>query len=349
MQATAVTATQVGSGSILRPFVLRTRVMSDYLETVEQLYADAAVTVQPKLCCTQTPPWQLPGLTVPQAMLDKNYGCGTTVHPRDLAGIDRVLYVGVGAGLEALQLAYFVRKPGGVVAVDKVDAMLSTARELIGAAARANTWLDPSMIELRRGDALDLPVPDTSIDLAAQNCLFNIFTREHLGRALREMHRVLKPHGKLSISDPVATRPMPAHLAGDARLRAECLSGALPLDEYLAAIVAAGFGTIEVRARKPYRVLDRARYQLDEHLLLESVEVVAIKDPIPADGPCIFTGKTAIYVGAEEAFDDRKGHVLQRDLPLGVCDKTAAALARLERDDLVITNSTWHYDGNGCC
>ena len=324
-------------------------IMSDYRETVEQLYAEAAVTAQPKLCCTQTPPWRLPGLTVPQAMLDKNYGCGTTVHPRDLAGIDRVLYVGVGAGLEALQLAYFVRKPGGVIAVDKVDAMLATAKELIGEAERANDWLKPGMIEVKRGDALDLPVPDASVDVAAQNCLFNIFTKEHLGKALREMHRVLKPHGKLSVSDPVSTRPMPKHLADDPRLRAECLSGALPIEEYLAAMVEAGFGTIEVRARKPYRVLDRKRYGLEQHLLLESVEVVAIKDPIPADGPCIFTGKTAIYVGDEDAFDDGKGHVLQRDLPLGVCDKTANALGRMERDDLVITGSTWHYDGNGCC
>jgi SAM-dependent methyltransferase len=323
--------------------------VSDYREAVEELYAEAAVTTQSALCCTQTSPWRLPGLHVPRAMLEKNCGCGTTVHPRDLAGIDRVLYVGVGAGLEALQLAYFVRKPGGVIAVDKVEATLATARTLIAEAERANHWLAPGTIEVRRGDALDLPVPDASVDVAAQNCLFNICTREHLGRALREMHRVLKPHGRLSVSDPVSTRVIPEHLAADPRLRAMCLSGALPLDEYLAAMVDAGFGTIEVRARRPFRVLDRKRYGLAEHLLLESVEVVAFKDPIAVDGPCIFSGKTAIYVGADEVLDDGKGHVLQRDLPLGVCDKTAAALERLERDDLVITPSTWHYDGSGCC
>src|SRR6185503_2716655 len=99
--------------------------------------------------------------------------------------------------------------------------------------------------------------------------------------ALSEMYRVLKPRGRLSLSDPIATRPIPAHLAADPRLRAECLSGALTYEEYLAAIVRAGFGTVEIRARVPYRVLDRQRYGLDKHLLLESVEVVAIKDPIP--------------------------------------------------------------------
>jgi len=322
---------------------------SDYRDTVEQLYAAAAVEPQPALCCTQTPVWKLPGLQVPRAMLERNYGCGTTVHPRELADAERVLYVGVGAGMEALQMSYFVRRPGGVLAIDKVDAMLETAAELLRQAAAENPWFEPGFIELRRGDALALPVPDETIDLAAQNCLFNIFTREHLHKALAEMHRVLRPHGKLMLSDPVSTQPIPDQLAADPRLRAECLSGALPLEEYLAALVTAGFGTIEVRARRPYRVLAKKRYGLGEHLLLESVEVVAIKDPIPADGPCIFTGRTATYLGDDSHFDDGKGHVLLRDIPCGVCDKTAAALSGLGREDLYISPSTWHYAGGGCC
>lgn len=322
--------------------------MSDYLDTVERLYAQAAVTPQPRLCCTSTSTWRLPGLNVPRAMLERNYGCGTTVHPRDLAGIERVLYVGVGSGLEALQLSYFLRRSGGVVAVDSVDAMLGTASRLLRQAAEINPWFDPSFVELRRGNALDLPIEDCTVGLAAQNCLFNIFTKEHLSRALCEMHRVLTPRGKLSLSDPVATRPIPLSLANDARLRAECLSPGT-LEAYLTAIVDAGFGTIEVRGRRPYRVLDKRRYELDAHLLLESVEIVAVKDPVPDDGPCIFTGRTATYVGGDEQFDDGRGHVLMRELPVGICDKTAANLARLDRDDLVITASTWHYSGDGCC
>lgn len=325
------------------------REQRDYRAAVADLYAEAAETPQPVLCCTQTPPWQLPGLTVPEQMLARNYGCGTTVHPRDLTHVDRVLYVGVGAGMEALQFAYFLRKPGGVVAVDTNDAMLETAAELLTEAGEVNPWYDPSFIDLRKGDALELPVESGSVGVAAQNCLFNIFTRQHLERALSEIHRVLEPHGKLVLSDPVASRPIPEHLADDDRLRAQCLSGALPLSEYLDALVDAGFGTIEVQARRPYRVLDAKRYDLDEHLLLESVEIVAIKDPIPDDGPCVFTGRSVIYVGEEEVLDDGKGHLLVRDLPLGVCDKTAAALSALGRSDLIITESTWHYPGDGCC
>lgn len=322
---------------------------ADYQSEVDRLYAAAAVAATPKLCCTQVPPWKLPDLTPPRDMLAKNYGCGSTVHPRELSGAQRVLYVGVGAGLEVLQIAYFVRRQGGVIAIDRVEAMLAEADRLLGLAARENPWFDRGFVELRRGDALDLPVETASVDLAAQNCLFNIFTREHLAIALGEMHRVLRKRGRLMLSDPVATAPMPAHLAGDPRLRAECLSGALPLDEYLAAVVAAGFGTIEVRARRPYRVLDRVRYGLERHLLLESVEVVAIKDPVPPDGPCIFTGRTATYVGDEDVFDDGAGHVLQRDLPMGICDKTAGKLEQLARTDLIVTPSTWHYAGDGCC
>ena len=322
---------------------------SDYRTVTEELYATAAREPQPALCCTTTPTWELPGLVVPKPMLERNYGCGTTVHPRDLGSAERVLYVGVGAGMEALQLSYFLRREGGVIAIDKVPEMLETADRLLDLAAEQNPWFQRSFVDLRPGDALALPVDSESVDVVAQNCLFNIFTPEHLGEALAEVHRVLKPGGRFVLSDPVAERAMPKRLAEDPRLRAECLSGALTLPRYLEAIVSAGFGTIEVRARRPYRVLDRKRYDLDDHILLESVEAAAIKDPIPDDGACIFTGRTAIYVGEQGHFDDGRGHVISRDLPLGVCDKTASALGGLGRDDLIITPPTWHYQGDGCC
>ena len=151
------------------------------------------------------------------------------------------------------------------------------------------------------------------------------------------------------MSDPVALRPVPRHLREDDVLRAQCLSGCLTLDEYLRKIAGAGFGSIEIRARRPYRMLDRARYRLDEDLLLESLEVCAYKVDVPADGPCVFTGRCAIYTGEEDSFDDGNGHVLARDIPLAVCDKTAGAIERLGRDDLTITGSTWHDPGGGCC
>jgi hypothetical protein len=114
-------------------------------------------------------------------------------------------------------------------------------------------------------------------------------------------------------------------------------------------LIGVGFGTVEVRAKRAYRVLSPQHYATDELIFIESVEVCAIKDPMPADGPCIFTGRTAIYYGQEEYFDDHKGHVLLQNQPLAVCDKTAGALASLGRDDIFISPSTYHYDGGGCC
>jgi len=137
--------------------------------------------------------------------------------------------------------------------------------------------------------------------------LFNIFKAEDLKQAIEEMYRVLKPHGKLVMSDPTCEQPMNDTLRNDERLRALCLSGSLPINEYVKALTDAGFG------------------------------------------PCIFTGKAAIYYGSEDYFDDKKGHVLVKNQPLAICDKTAGAIAALGRDDIYISESTYHYDGGGCC
>lgn len=328
--------------------VLSESIMS-YLETTAKFYAEVAQTPQVGLCCVQSSPLQLPGLKIPPQMQEMNYGCGTTVHPAELAGEPTVLYVGVGGGLEALQFAYFSRRPGKVIAIEPVAAMREAAERNLALAAAENPWFDSSFVEIRAGDAFSLPVPDASVDVVAQNCLFNIFEPADLTKALQEAYRVLKPGGRLLMSDPIATRSIPEHLRKDDRLRAMCLSGALTYEEYTQHLVNAGFGQVEIRARRPYRLLDRQTYGLEESLLLESLDSVSFKVVIPEDGACIFTGKTAIYSGTEEFFDDSAGHILQRGVPAAVCDKTAAKLGGLMPKEILITNSTWHYTGGGCC
>lgn len=320
-----------------------------YLSAARDVYREAALNPQPGLCCTTTPVWQLPGLAIPKNMLAMNYGCGSTVHPRDLVASPTVLYVGAGGGMELLQFAYFSRRPGKVIGIDVVDEMLEVCRGNLEEAELQNPWFDSSFVDLRKGDALALPVADACVDVAAQNCLFNIFHDRDLDRALAQMYRVLKPHGRLILSDPVCEAAMPAPLKNNERLRALCLTGAIPLDDYIKRLTDVGFGTVEVRARRPYRVLSPRHYPTERLIFIESVEICAIKDPMPADGPCVFTGKTAIYFGDDDYFDDDKGHFMTRNQPLAVCDKTAAALASLGRSDIYLSASTWFYDGGGCC
>jgi SAM-dependent methyltransferase len=320
-----------------------------YLQTTHNVYKQAAETPDVGLCCTTTPIWQLPGLSIPSKMLAMNYGCGSTVHPRDLVNNPTILYVGVGGGMELLQFSYFSRRPGAIIGVDVVDEMLTACQQNFEEAEVQNSWFNKEFADLRKGSALQLPVADNTVDVAAQNCLFNIFKQAELKQALSEMYRVLKPRGRLVMSDPICDDYIPENLREDEHLRALCLSGSLPLWDYIKMITDIGFGTVEIRAKRPYRILSPQHYKTDKNIYIESVEVCAIKDPMPADGPCVFTGKTAIYYGSKDCFDDEKGHVLLPNQPLAVCDKTAGALASLNRPDIFISNSSWFYDGGGCC
>jgi SAM-dependent methyltransferase len=320
-----------------------------YLEATTDLYKQAALTPDVGLCCTTTPIWKFPGLEIPMIMQEMNYGCGSTIAAQDLINNPKILYVGVGGGMELLQFSYFSRQKGGVIGVDVVDEMLEASRKNFLIAEEQNDWFKSEFVELRKGDALNLPIEDESIDVAAQNCLFNIFKAEDLKKALEEMYRVLKPYGRLVMSDPTCEQEMNGTLRNDDHLRALCLSGSISIKDYIKALTDVGFGTIEIRGRRPYRILDPENYPTTELIYIESIEVCAIKDPMPADGPCVFTGKAAIYYGKEDFFDDHKGHVLLKNQPLALCDKTASAIASLGRKDIFISESTFHYNGGGCC
>jgi SAM-dependent methyltransferase len=321
--------------------------MSSYLQTVVEVYAEAALQPDGDLCCTTAPLWQLPDLRFPATMLEMNYGCGSTLDPRDLRPGATVLYVGVGGGLEALQFAYFARRPGGVLAVDPVPEMRERARVNLIEAARLNAWFRPEFVTLLDGSALELPVPDGRVTVVAQNCLFNVFTRADLAHALREVVRVLQHGGHFSTSDPITPVPLPESLATNECLRARCIAGCQTLEEYLGALTEAGFGRVEVRGRYPYRYLDPRDYaELATPVMLETIEVAAWKVPAGPDGPAVFTGRTATFTGREAALD-WAGHRLRRGVPMGISEGAAARLAG--RSDIVLTGPTYHCKGSGCC
>jgi ubiquinone/menaquinone biosynthesis C-methylase UbiE len=322
--------------------------MSDYLQTVADVYAEAAREPDAELCCTQSPVWALPDLKIPEAMLAMNYGCGSTVNPRDLQAGDTVLYVGVGGGLEALQFAYFTRRPGSVIAVDPVADMRAKAKANLDEAARLNPWFRPDFVKLIDGSAFALPVAGNSVSILAQNCLFNVFTTGDLDKALAEVVRVLKVGGMFSTSDPITPTPLPASFAANERLRARCISGCLTYEQYVAALANAGFGKIEIRGRFPYRYLHPRDYpDLQAPVMLESIEAAAFKVPDGPEGVEVFTGRTATYAGPEDGYCDEHGNTLKRGMPMAVSDAAAARFAK--QGDIVVTGPTWHAKGGGCC
>jgi SAM-dependent methyltransferase len=215
-------------------------------------------------------------------------------------------------------------------------------------AARLNPWFRPEFVRILDGNALKLPVVSGTVSVVAQNCLFNVFMQADLEQALSEVCRVLRPGGFFATSDPITPVVLPAAFRADAEARARCLSGCQTFDDYIATLVGAGFGRVDVRARGPYRFVTPREYpSLTEAVLLESVEVVAYKVPDGYDGPAIFTGCSAIYTGPDETFQDESGTLLRRGIPAAVSDAAAARLA--PQAFIVVTGATFHVRGGGCC
>ena len=269
-----------------------------YLSTTRDVYRDAALNPQQGLCCTTTPVWQLPELAIPKNMLAMNYGCGSTVNPRDLVDSPTVLYVGVGGGMEVLQFAYFTRRAGrrdrarrrrrDAGGVPHQPAGGGAAESLVQVLVRRLAQGRRTRLARRRWHAWTWR--------RRTACSTSSATATSGARCRRCTACSGRTAGS-SCPTRCASRPCPRGCENDERLRALCLTGAIPLDEYVTRLTDAGFGTIEVRAKRPYRVLSPRHYPTDRLIVIESVEICAIKDPMPADGPCVFTGRTAIYHG----------------------------------------------------
>ena len=131
--------------------------MNSYLDTTIDVYKNAALSPDEGLCCTTNATWDFPGLKIPKNMLQMNYGCGSTVHPRDLINSPSILYVGVGGGMELLQFSYFSRQHGNIVGIDVVDEMLEACSHNLEEAELTNDWFDKGFITLKKGSALSLP------------------------------------------------------------------------------------------------------------------------------------------------------------------------------------------------
>lgn len=184
---------------------------------------------------------ELPGLAV-QASL----GCGNPTALADLRPGETVLDLGSGGGIDVLLSARRVGHTGRAYGLDMTDQMLALAERNKAAAGQENA-------EFLKGTIEAIPLPDASVDVIISNCVINLSADKD--RVLAEANRVLKPGGRLAISDIVRTREVDPDLCRSPELWVGCVAGALEVTDYRRRLAAAGFVDIEV---EPTRVFGRA-------------------------------------------------------------------------------------------
>lgn len=164
-------------------------------------------------------------------------GCGTPLDDAGVVAGEVVLDLGSGAGFDAFIAAREVGPQGHVIGVDMTPEILEKAR------ANAATG-EYSNVEFREGLIENLPVDDGEVDVVISNCVINLSPDK--AAVFRDAFRVLRPGGRLAVSDIVLTRPLPDAVASSLASYVGCIAGASAIDDYLAMIHEAGFEDVKV-------------------------------------------------------------------------------------------------------
>ncbi len=178
---------------------------------------------------------------LPREAVTASLGCGNPVAVADLGPGETVLDLGSGGGIDVLLSARRVGPAGKAYGLDMTDEMLELARENALKSGVTNA-------EFLKGELEDIPLPDATVDVIISNCVVNLSPDKD--RVLAEALRVLKPGGRLAVSDIVAKQALPPAVARSLEMWAGCIAGALSEDDYRAKLTAAGFDDIEI---EPYR------------------------------------------------------------------------------------------------
>jgi arsenite methyltransferase len=251
-------------------------------EIVKEKYAQAALQVKDgrAACCGSAP--SASGLSgdpitsnlyaidetgfLPESAVLASLGCGNPTALAKLEPGQVVLDLGSGGGIDVLLSAKRVGPTGKAYGLDMTDEMLELARENQRKAGATN-------VEFLKGTIEEIPLPDDSVDVIISNCVINLAADKD--RVLREAFRVLKPGGRLAVSDVVTKGEVPDPIKKSLELWVGCVAGALEEDEYVAKLSAAGFADVSVEPTRVYRV-EEAR----EFLESAGIDVGAIESEV---------------------------------------------------------------------
>jgi len=238
---------------------------TDIKEVVKQKYGEAALRVKSggSSCCGATPASNccdpitanLYDATqagqIPEEALLASLGCGNPTALAQLKPGETVLDLGSGGGIDVLLSARRVGPTGKAYGLDMTDEMLALANENKRKAGSQN-------VEFLKGDIESIPLPDNSVDVIISNCVINLSADKN--KVLREALRVLKPGGRLAVSDVVTRGEMLPEIRQSVLAWVGCIAGALEENEYRSKLAGAGFEQIELEPTRLYRVADAREF-----------------------------------------------------------------------------------------
>jgi SAM-dependent methyltransferase len=177
---------------------------------------------------------------LPADVTGLSLGCGDPVTLADIRPGDTVVDLGSGGGIDCFLAAKRVGGEGRIIGVDMTPEMIERARTNAVKVGAAN-------VEFRLGQIEAMPIEDTTADAIISNCVINLSPDKP--RVFREMFRVLKPGGRVSVSDIVTSGPMPEALQNNLEAWSACVSGAIPAEEYAESLRDAGFVDVQIKPK----------------------------------------------------------------------------------------------------